>query len=123
MKSGLSSILTFATASAALLALAGCGQYGYPTLSDAVCGVSGYDCRLECHAVAMPAVGSDANAVSYQIGPTSCPAQTISEAQRDAAQACKDRGLSLAPNAPELSQQPPVGPLPATQAATFHCQS
>lgn len=122
MTSKLSSALTIAAGTAVLLLLAACGQYGYPTLSDAVCGVSGMGCHPECHAVAMPATGTDPHAVSYQLGPTSCPAPTISEARRDAEQACQDRGLALAPSAPEITRQPAVGPLAPAQAATFHCQ-
>ena len=108
-------------ASAALLLLAACSDFGYPTPSDAVCGVSGIGCRPECHAIAMPAAGNDANAVSYQIGPASCPGGTVSDARRDAERACHDRGLRLASSAPQLSEQSPVGPLPAAKAATFRC--
>jgi hypothetical protein len=122
MKSKLSHALTIAAGTAPLLLLTACNEYGYPTLADAVCGVSGMGCRPECHAVAMPAVGTDPNAVSYQLGPTSCPARTISEAWRDAEQACQDRGLALASTAPVLTPQPAAGPLAPAQTATFHCQ-
>lgn len=105
-----------------LIGLAACSQYGFPTMSDAVCGVSGHECRLECRVTPMPPTGSDPRAVSYHIGPASCPDRYTDEARDRAEEACRDRGLILASTAPHVADQPPVAPLPAARSATFQCQ-
>ena len=105
----------------ALLGLTSCGEYGFPTVADAVCGVSGAECHAECRVTSMPAVGPDRQAVSYHIGPSSCPARYVDRARRAAERSCRDRGLNLAAAAPQITDQPPVPPLPAARAVTFRC--
>ena len=114
-------VMSTATA-VALLGLAACADYGFPTTAEALCGAFTYDCHPECHATPMPALGADPRAVSYHIGPASCPARYVGDARRLADQACDARGMTLASTEPQLAQQPPAGPLPAPQVATFRCQ-
>jgi hypothetical protein len=111
-----------AAAAVALLGLAACGEFGFPTTTEAICGVSGFGCHDECAATPMPAKGSDPNALSYHLGPTSCPTRFVDDARRAARRACHDRGMSLASSEPQLAQQPPVEPLAGAQTATFRCQ-
>lgn len=122
MRAVASRALSAAALSLMLIGLAACSQYGFPTMSDAVCGVSGYECHLECRVTPMPVTGSDPHAVSYHVGPTSCPDRYIDEARDIAEQACQDRGLTLAAGAPNVADQPPVTPLPAARSVTFQCQ-
>jgi len=114
--------LTLAAASIGLLALAACADYGFPTTAEAMCGAFTVGCHQECAATPMPATGSDPNALSYHLGPLSCPSRYVEDARRAARQACHDRGMSLAATEPQIAQLPPVGPLPGAQTATFHCQ-
>ncbi|MBV8538435.1 MAG: hypothetical protein JO128_22750 [Alphaproteobacteria bacterium] len=106
-----------------LLGLGACADYGFPTTSEAVCGAFTFGCHQECRATPMPAVGGDPDALSFHIGPSSCPARFVSDARRQARQTCEARGLMLASGEPRLIQEPSVGPLPAAQSATFVCQN
>lgn len=112
-----------AALSVAVLALAACGEFGFPTMSEAVCGVSGYECHPECRVTPMPAEGSDPSAVSYQIGPVFCPDRYIAQARRQADAACHAYGLTVASTELEIKDQPAVAPLAPARSVTFHCQS
>ncbi|MBV8537812.1 MAG: hypothetical protein JO128_19610 [Alphaproteobacteria bacterium] len=105
-----------------LIALVACADYGFPTTAEAMCGAFTVGCHQECAATPMPATDGDRNALSYHIGPVSCPARYVDDAQRAARQTCQARGMSLAPGEALLARRPPVGALPAALTATFHCQ-
>lgn len=119
----LSTLLSGAALSIAALALASCGDYGFPTMSDAVCGVSGYECHPECRVTPIPPVGSEPHAMSYQIGPTSCPDKYVAQARQQADAACHAQGLAVASGEPEIKDQAPVTPLASARSVTFRCQS
>jgi hypothetical protein len=118
----LSTSLSCTAAVAAAVALASCGEFGFPTMSDATCGVSGFACHTECRVTPMPAEVSDPRAVSYHIGPTSCPDSYVAQARRQADAACHARGLAVASSQLEIKDQPPVPPLAPARSVTFHCQ-
>jgi hypothetical protein len=84
-----------------------------------MCGAFTVGCHQECSATPMPA---DPNAISYHIGPASCPARYVDDARRQAERVCRDRGMTTASTEPQITEQPPVGPLSAAQAVTFRCQ-
>jgi hypothetical protein len=110
-------------ACAGLIALAGCADFGFPTTAEAMCGAFTVGCHQECAVTAMPSRSTDPNALSYHIGPVSCPARYVDDARRTARQACRDRGLSLSPADALIARQPPAGMLPAALTATFRCQA
>lgn len=111
-----------AFAAALVLGVGACAAGGYPKPAEMACGVAGLNCRPECRAIPMPSPSADPNAVSYHIGPASCPARYIRDARSQARQACRDRGLSLASAEAQVAQQPPADGLPASESATFLCQ-
>lgn len=103
------------------IGLGACADYGFPTTAEAICGVSGFGCHQECTTTPAPAEGDNSEALTYQVGPTSCPSRYVDDARRQARQACRDRGLTLSSAAPQVTDKPAVGPLPPVRSVTFVC--
>jgi hypothetical protein len=113
---------SFSAAVLISLALADCVGPDFPTAEQSLCTAGGIGCRPECEATLMPSPSAAVDAPTYHLGPHTCATVAFDDAARKAGRLCRERGFELATDAPAVTEEAAVPPLPPADIATFRCE-